>query len=419
MAGTNEYLEFCPVDTGTNLPTQAAYLADTDRTNGNQPGIASSKLNNKALRQATFVASMLAQYMANVTNQNVLDDGDETAFLSTLGAALTSGYNIQSKTANYGAAIKDYVICSGAAFTVTLPDATVASSKGLSIIIKHNGSNFVGYTLLTTSGQTIGGVASGSYILYTTGETIQVTSDGSNWVVTGRVTNNGEINAGAIYVSSTSSYVFTVTAASATVGATYSNNGFIYTVTTTIAGGVTLTCSGTGTPATSGTLTKVSGTGDATITFASRTITGVPVKGATPTVDQFIWTRVGRFAECNYMYAGAATGTAGVGDYVFTLPFTVDTTNIVLYTTISNQPSMTNEFGSMFSSQTSNSLAYSGKASMYSATQFRLYGLNVQAGAVDNATNWSAIGSAALNNFSGANFRVNATFRIPISGWQP
>ena len=66
-------------------------------------------------------------------------------------------------------------------------------------------------------------------------------------------------------------FVFTVTAANATVGATYTNNGFTFTVLSTITGTTTLTTVGTGSPAASGTLTKASGTGDATITFASST----------------------------------------------------------------------------------------------------------------------------------------------------
>lgn len=64
-------------------------------------------------------------------------------------------------------------------------------------------------------------------------------------------------------------YTFTVTAANATAGATYSNNGQVFTVATTISGGTSLLASGTGAPTASGTLTKTSGTGDATITFST------------------------------------------------------------------------------------------------------------------------------------------------------
>jgi hypothetical protein len=63
---------------------------------------------------------------------------------------------------------------------------------------------------------------------------------------------------------------FTVTAANATIGAVYSQGGNNFTVTATIVGGLVLTTTSTALPsATSGTLTKVSGGGDATITYTA------------------------------------------------------------------------------------------------------------------------------------------------------
>jgi len=79
---TNNFLPFSPTDTGTNLLTQVEYAAATDRTIGNQPGVASSKLNNKALRQSAFITSQLAQWLSNVIDQNVLDDADTAALLA-------------------------------------------------------------------------------------------------------------------------------------------------------------------------------------------------------------------------------------------------------------------------------------------------------------------------------------------------
>ena len=66
-------------------------------------------------------------------------------------------------------------------------------------------------------------------------------------------------------------YTFTVTSANATAGATYTNNSITFTVSTTIASQTTLVTTAAGAPLTSGTLTKVSGTGDATITFSAFT----------------------------------------------------------------------------------------------------------------------------------------------------
>lgn len=67
----------------------------------------------------------------------------------------------------------------------------------------------------------------------------------------------------------TTGYVFTVSSANATVGATYTNNSNTYTVLGTIAAGTQLFCSGASAPTSSGTLTKASGTGDATISFSA------------------------------------------------------------------------------------------------------------------------------------------------------
>ena len=73
-------------------------------------------------------------------------------------------------------------------------------------------------------------------------------------------------------------YTFTVSPANATVGAIYGNNGQNFTVYSTIAAGTTLICTGgVISPTSSGILTLISGTGDATITFsavsASTTVT--------------------------------------------------------------------------------------------------------------------------------------------------
>lgn len=70
---TNEILPFASTDTGTNLLTQAEYTADAQRTTGNQPGIARSKLVNKSLRQASLLAAGLAEFIADYQANNVTD----------------------------------------------------------------------------------------------------------------------------------------------------------------------------------------------------------------------------------------------------------------------------------------------------------------------------------------------------------
>ena len=70
-------------------------------------------------------------------------------------------------------------------------------------------------------------------------------------------------------------YTFTISSASATVGATYTitNNGLTitFTVAATIASATTLICTGTSAPPASGTLTKTGGTGASTLTMSAYT----------------------------------------------------------------------------------------------------------------------------------------------------
>lgn len=74
------------------------------------------------------------------------------------------------------------VVLSGASFIETLPDA--ALNRGVVLQLIHNGTSITQvYTLATLNAQTIGGIASGSYALYTNGETLELISDGTNWLI--------------------------------------------------------------------------------------------------------------------------------------------------------------------------------------------------------------------------------------------
>lgn len=84
---TNEFLPFA-TNTGANVYTQAEYVADSDHINGNQLGIAKSKLINKALRQSSVMSAILAQFISDESGQNVLDDGTTSPYLALLKAGL-------------------------------------------------------------------------------------------------------------------------------------------------------------------------------------------------------------------------------------------------------------------------------------------------------------------------------------------
>ncbi len=132
----------------------------------------------------------------------------------------------------------------------------------------------LGNTIITGTGEISAGILPNSLpILVTTGNIVanstQLSSLGS---LVGL--SNGDFIFGTGIPSGTTilaigNYAFTVSSANATEGAVYSNNTQSFTVVSTISAGTLLVCTGTGAPTASGTLIKVSGTGDATITFSA------------------------------------------------------------------------------------------------------------------------------------------------------
>lgn len=98
----------------------------------------------------------------------------------------------------------DVLILSSSSFTETLPTAVGVAGKVFYLI--HNGTSITNiYTLNTTSSQTIGGIASGSYKLVTVGEELAVVSDGTNWQILYHVAETDWVNGGAITISGTTS----------------------------------------------------------------------------------------------------------------------------------------------------------------------------------------------------------------------
>lgn len=114
--------------------------------------------------------------------------------VTSTGPQTTSvpSFNCKSRSSNYSATYGDWVLCSGASFTVTLP--TAAGFTGQQIVIQHNGTSLTQiYTLNTTNSQTIGGIAGGSYALYTNSETLTLISDGANWQILQHKTRTGRV----------------------------------------------------------------------------------------------------------------------------------------------------------------------------------------------------------------------------------
>ncbi|WP_148232223.1 hypothetical protein [Rahnella aceris] len=72
------------------MTDQTAYEALAALLTGFQSGKASSAQINKALRQGTVMASVLAQFIANSSGNDVLDNGDTDAILANLLTALNT-----------------------------------------------------------------------------------------------------------------------------------------------------------------------------------------------------------------------------------------------------------------------------------------------------------------------------------------
>jgi hypothetical protein len=87
MTVSNDFLPFAQGG-GANVETQISYAADPLLPVGNQPGIAVSAFNNKAIRQANAVTSQLAQYVANTTGVPTTDDATPLKLLAQIQASM-------------------------------------------------------------------------------------------------------------------------------------------------------------------------------------------------------------------------------------------------------------------------------------------------------------------------------------------
>ncbi|MFP2742021.1 hypothetical protein ACLET0_14555 [Escherichia coli] len=105
---TNDFKAFA-TGVGANVMSQADWEALPALLAGFSSGKASSDQVNKAIRQASFISSCLAQFVCNASGQNVLDDGDQAAFIAKLSAAFDAQYS--------GRLIKTTVLTSTQSFT--------------------------------------------------------------------------------------------------------------------------------------------------------------------------------------------------------------------------------------------------------------------------------------------------------------
>ncbi|MBO2926640.1 gp53-like domain-containing protein [Metapseudomonas otitidis] len=101
---TNQFLPF-GIGAGANVLSPAAYAALTARTGGFTSGTAKSQELNSVWRQAAFGVSALAQFIADQSGDDVLDDGNIANFKASLIKAINllsrgSGYGVDTGSAN-------------------------------------------------------------------------------------------------------------------------------------------------------------------------------------------------------------------------------------------------------------------------------------------------------------------------------
>ncbi|EJN3600446.1 tail fiber protein [Escherichia coli] len=94
---TNNFKPFATAE-NANVTAQADWESLPALLSGFTAGKASSAQVNKAIRQASFIAAALAQYTANKSGLDVLDDGDLNGFISKMRTAFGKDFQALDAT---------------------------------------------------------------------------------------------------------------------------------------------------------------------------------------------------------------------------------------------------------------------------------------------------------------------------------
>lgn len=148
---------------GANVESQASYIADSQRTNGNQPGVASSALNNKALRQGAAIASAVANFLGQSTGTDILDNAVSAQLQAQVAAALTRIVSVKTLYTSPGSGthqITYFFFCASANATTAATytnngntfTVTNTISSGTLLQVKGNGAPTLTGTLTKASG---------------------------------------------------------------------------------------------------------------------------------------------------------------------------------------------------------------------------------------------------------------------------
>jgi hypothetical protein len=155
---TNEILQFAETDTGTNLLTQAEYLADSQRPIGNQPGVARSKLVNKALRQASLISAGVAEFLAD-NQANDITDGLTPQDIAAYMEAVVRSLGIPTAVAG------------GTADAITADfTPNVSLTNGTTVIVRAGSANTATTPTFAPDGLTAKTIVKGSNLALVAGD---------------------------------------------------------------------------------------------------------------------------------------------------------------------------------------------------------------------------------------------------------
>ncbi|HHH0670687.1 TPA: phage tail protein [Yersinia enterocolitica] len=152
----NEILPF-GLGAESNVMTQAEYEALAARLGGFSSGVAKSEQLNKVWRQSSFVASVLADFIATQSGNDVLDNGNTATLLASLELAIkkyaNSNLPIASTSQQGITQLSSLTNSSSETLAATLKAVKVVSDAGLKIAgnlaeIKAAGPAAVAMTLL-------------------------------------------------------------------------------------------------------------------------------------------------------------------------------------------------------------------------------------------------------------------------------
>lgn len=238
---TNNFKAFANTNSA-NVTSQSEYEALAALLSGFQSGKASSAQINKVLRQSSAMAYVLAQFISDSANVDVLDNGNTSAILANLKLAMTA--------LTPGRLLGKKILTSSGVYNPTIGTKSI-------IVEAIGGGGAGGGSVATTSGQQASGSggASGGYVMGTftsgfsgasyiigSGGVGATANNGGNGSATTFLTiNAGGGNGGPVGPASVSSVIAgsfggTATGGEINAAGLNGNSGIVYTSAVAVGG---------------------------------------------------------------------------------------------------------------------------------------------------------------------------------------